>query len=37
MTIYEDESEKIVTCVSSCGLQRQSIKANEGQTKQPNH
>ena len=36
-TIYEDERELIVTSVSSSSFQRQSIKANKGQRKQPNH
>ena len=35
--IYEDERELIVTSVSSRGLQMRLFKANEGQTKQPNH
>ena len=33
ITVYDDEREMIVTYVSAYGLQRQSTKANAGQTK----
>ena len=37
VTMYEDKREIIATYVSTCGLKRQSIKANQVQLKQPNH
>jgi len=34
ITVYEEEREVIITYVSTYDLQRQSIKANQRQTKQ---